>query len=118
MTTVAERIREALEIRGMRQSDLVQATGIGKSSISTYLSGSYLPKQQNLYKIAQALDVNVSWLMGYDVPMDAEQPTPVSESGPISPEREALLKAVEDMDDETARGLLEMAKSIKKLREK
>lgn len=118
MTTVAERIREALEIRGMRQSDLVQATGIGKSSISTYLSGSYLPKQQNIYKIAQALDVNVSWLMGYDVPMDVEKPTPVSESGPISPEREALLLAIKDMDDETARVLLEMAKSIRKLREK
>ncbi|MEL4861610.1 helix-turn-helix transcriptional regulator [Pseudoflavonifractor phocaeensis] len=49
---------------------------------------------------------------------ETPKPTPVSESGPISPEREALLKAVEDMDDETARVLLEMAKSIKKLREK
>lgn len=118
MKTVAERIREAMDIRGMRQSDLVQATGIGKSSISTYLSGSYLPKQQNIYKIAQALDVNESWLMGYDVPMDRERPTPVPESGPISPERKALLLAIKDMDDETARILLEMAKSIRKLREK
>ena len=70
MKTIAERIREGLDLRGMKQSDLVNATGIGKSSISTYLAGEYEPKQKNIYKIAHALHVSESWLMGYDVPMD------------------------------------------------
>ncbi len=70
MATIAERIKEALFIRNMRQSDLVEKTGIGKSSISTYLSGAYEPKQRNIYKIAKALDVSESWLMGADVPMN------------------------------------------------
>lgn len=68
--TISERIKEGLEIRGMKQTDLVAKTGIGKSSISTYISGSYEPKQTNIHKIAKALDVNESWLMGYDVKMD------------------------------------------------
>lgn len=70
MATIANRIKEAMTIRGMKQVDLVSLTGIGKSSISTYLSGEYEPKQRNIYKIAKALDVNEAWLMGEDVPME------------------------------------------------
>lgn len=67
---ISERIKEALSIRNMKQSELVEKTQIGKSSISTYISGAYEPKQRNIYKIAEALDVNEAWLMGHDVPMD------------------------------------------------
>lgn len=70
MKSISERMKEALELRNMKQADLVEMTGIGKSSISTYLSGDYEPKQRNIYKIAKALDVNEAWLMGNDVPME------------------------------------------------
>lgn len=76
MATIAERIREGLALRGMRQIDLVEQTGIGKSSISTYLSGEYEPKQKNIYKIAKALNVSEAWLMGYDVPKEREVSLP------------------------------------------
>lgn len=72
METIANRIKQALELRNMKQADLVEKTKIGKSSISTYISGAYEPKQRNIYKIAQALNVNEAWLMGYDVPMERE----------------------------------------------
>ena len=75
MNTIANRLKQALEMRNMKQADLVNMTGIGKSSISTYLSGDYEPKQKNLYRLAKALDVNESWLMGYDVPME-RRPVP------------------------------------------
>ena len=67
---ISERIKMGLEIRDMKQSELVEKTGIGKSSISTYISGSYEPKQRNIYKIAKALNVSEAWLMGLDVPME------------------------------------------------
>ena len=70
MATIADRIKEAMTRRGIKQSDLVSMTGIGKSSISTYLSGEYEPKQRNIYKLAKALDVNEAWLMGENVIMD------------------------------------------------
>lgn len=76
MATISQRIKEALDIRNMKQNDLVQKTGIGKSSISTYISGDWKPKQENLCKIAEALNVNEAWLMGMDVPMER---TPYSE---------------------------------------
>ena len=72
METIANRIKQGLAIRNMKQADLVEKTKIGKSSISTYISGAYEPKQRNIYKIAQALNVNEAWLMGHDVPMERE----------------------------------------------
>ena len=64
-----ERLREAMEKRGMRAVDLVEATGIPKGTISYYLSGKTEPKADRLYILAQVLDVNEAWLLGYDVPM-------------------------------------------------
>ena len=64
------RLRKAMEIRDMKQADLVERTGLSKSAISQYYSGIYEPKQKALYKIAKALNVNEAWLMGYDVPME------------------------------------------------
>lgn len=65
----SDRLKEIMKIRNLRQSDLVEKTGIGKSSISTYLSGEYQPKQDKIIKLSNVLNVNPSWLMGYDVPM-------------------------------------------------
>lgn len=65
-----DRIKEALELREMKQADLVEKTGIDKGQMSSYLSGRYKPKQVNLHLIAEALSVDEAWLMGFDVPME------------------------------------------------
>jgi transcriptional regulator with XRE-family HTH domain len=64
-----DRLREALEVRHMRAVDLVEKADVPKSAISFYLAGKSQPKADRLYKIAQALDVSETWLLGYDVPM-------------------------------------------------
>lgn len=99
MTTIAKRMREALQIRQMKQSELVEKTGIGKSSISTYLSGEYEPKQRNIYKIAKALNVSEAWLMGYDVPMKRTEHHNTNQSEPtISPELQELHELISQLD--------------------
>lgn len=72
ISTIAERLRKAMENSNISQTELAKRTGIGKSSISTYLAGSYEPKQKNIYRMAQVLDVNEAWLMGYDAPMERD----------------------------------------------
>ena len=64
MATTADRISEAMKLRDMRQADLVEKTGISKGALSSYISGRYVPKQNNVYLIAKALDVSEAWLMG------------------------------------------------------
>lgn len=64
-----DRLREAMERRGMRAVDLVESTGIPKGTISYYLSGKTEPKADRLYILAQVLNVSEAWLLGYNVAM-------------------------------------------------
>ncbi len=98
MATIAERIKKALELQNMKQADLVEKTGIGKSSISTYISGEYEPKQRNIYKLAKALNVNESWLMGYDVPIYRNY-IPGQDYGTFTPKTMELLKNFGKLND-------------------
>ena len=66
MTVFSKRLKEAMQIRGINQTELCSLTGIPKSAMSQYLSGTFKPKQQRTYLIAKALNVNEAWLMGYD----------------------------------------------------
>lgn len=64
------RIREALSLRGMKQVELCERTGIKKSSLNNWLGQRWQPKQEPIMKIARVLDVSEMWLAGYDVPME------------------------------------------------
>lgn len=43
---------------------------MNKSDISQYYSGKTEPNQNKLFILGKALDVNESWLMGFDVPKE------------------------------------------------
>ena len=73
-----DRLKQAMEIKNMRQIDLAKKTGIGRSAISQYLSGLFEPRQEYIFKIAQALNVSEAWLMGFDVEMDSVPYTSVA----------------------------------------
>ncbi len=72
MIAMNVRMKQALQMRRMKQVELADKTGIDKGQISSYLSGKYKPKQENLSLIAAALDVSEYWLMGMDVSMERE----------------------------------------------
>ena len=59
MDNISSRIQQAMDIRGLKQIDLVERTKISKGSLSSYISGRYAPKQNNIYLLAKALNVNV-----------------------------------------------------------
>ena len=64
--TTSNRLKIAMKEAGKKQIDLVNETGIDKGSISHYVSGKYIPKQDTIYKLAKALDVSEMWLWGYE----------------------------------------------------
>jgi len=72
--TFASRLAIALRDKNIKPVDLANKTGVDKSSISHYLSSKYEPKNDKLLKIAEVLDVNELWLMGYDVPKERTDP--------------------------------------------
>ena len=114
--TCGNRISKALSIRNMKQSELCTLAKIPKGSLSLYLSGAYSPKQDRLYIIAEILNVDPVWLMGYDVPMEREKNTP--DKIQLTEGEEMLLEMFRQIPEEQQRVFLEMgrvyADSLKK----
>ena len=87
-STFQKRLQERMDELGFRQADLAERTGLSKSRISHYINGRYEAKQEALYLLAKALDVNEAWLMGHDVPKErsiSEVHLPLPRSLPQSP---------------------------------
>lgn len=78
-TNTSTRLKEIMKIRGLKQIDILEKCAhnpyngkISKSDLSQYVSGKVLPRQDKLSILAYALDVSEAWLMGYNVPMNAQ----------------------------------------------
>ena len=71
MTTVetqnmAERLKAALEFRGLRQKDLAEMTGMSEPAISRYINNERIPRTDTAIKICDALNVTLDWYVnGY-----------------------------------------------------
>lgn len=66
----SNRLKYAITIKNIKPIDLSRKTGISKTNISCYMSGKYEAKADGVKLLADALDVNPVWLMGYDVSME------------------------------------------------
>ena len=81
-STFAHRLKEAMERKGIKQSQLASDLNLPKSAISQYLSGKFEAKQDRLFLLSTYLNVSEPWLMGYDVPMNDEQNDITSNTNP------------------------------------
>lgn len=70
--TFQNRLKKAMDYRNIKQVDLVEKTKLDKTLINKYLSGVSNAKQRKLTALAEALDVNEVWLMGYNVSMERD----------------------------------------------
>ncbi len=77
--TTAERLREVMDKRGLRQVDVLELARpfcekynikLNKNDMSQYLSGKVQPKQDKLTILGLALNVSEGWLMGFEVSPD------------------------------------------------
>lgn len=68
--TFQYRLQKAISIRNMKPVELHEKTKISESLLSKYLSGNAVARQRKLTILADALNVNEVWLMGYDVPLE------------------------------------------------
>lgn len=103
MGTFSERLRASMDTANMKAVELHERTGISKASISEYLSGNYEPKQRNIFKIAQALNVSPSYLMGVndDPRPPVQSPAPTSGDLPdLTPKDEReITRMMDDMKE-------------------
>lgn len=93
------RIKEAMELRNLNQSDIVERTNIKKSALSQYISGKITPRQNAIDELSKVLNVSEPWLMGYDVPMKRtvlkkETQKSKTDDAVLTPEQEAELQYI------------------------
>lgn len=63
---MAERLKAALEFRGLSQKDLSEMTGINTSCISRYINNERVPRTDKAIEICNALNVSLDWYVnGY-----------------------------------------------------
>lgn len=110
MSDTAQRLREGMDLRDMKQSELSERTGISKGALSSYLSGRYAPKQNNIFLIAKALNVSEAWLMGADVPMERINDNINLPSQTLKPDEEILLSTYRTLNDQGKQNVLDYAK--------
>ena len=91
-----DRLDMALAIREMRPKDLSIRTGLSEATISQYRSGYTEPKTDKLALISRVLNVNPTWLMGLDVPIELHIST-----REISAEERDLLSAYHSASKDT-----------------
>lgn len=63
----ARRLKQAMNEANISAADLSRKSGVGKPAISHYTSGRYCPHNTNAVALANVLNVNPIWLMGFDV---------------------------------------------------
>lgn len=113
VASCAERIKIALNIKGMKQSDLCRLTKIPKSALSQYISGAYEPKQDRIYLISKALNVSEAWLMGLDVPIERQEQNQSIPPEPLelSAGEELLLELFRQVPEDKQQLVLQMIRA-------
>lgn len=86
VSTFHERLRKCLNDKtSITATSLADKIGLSKQAISMYASGSRKPKRPTIKAIAESLNVNEAWLMGYDVPMERQDTSQILIASNIIP---------------------------------
>lgn len=120
-STTKERLKELMQERGLKQIDIVnlakpfcEKSGIklGRNDISQYLSGKVMPGQQKLFVLAQALDVSLQWLMGYDDTIKSESSSPSKLSIVLNDSTRHLLNNFESLNSAGKKKLIDYSDDL------
>ena len=104
---VKDRIAEALAYRSMSASELADKSGLNKSTVFRYLKGDRIPRAEAVEKMATALNVDPSFLIGYNVPMI---PSETSVDFAVINENQELVLLIEQLpesDKQALKGIVE-----------
>lgn len=109
MSDISKRILETITCKDISYGDLSDKTGIPKSALQRYATGQTekIPIDR-LEKIASAIGVTTSFLMGWDSADKKEQP---ADSGELSEDRKAMHDLVDSLSDDQVRRLLQIARA-------
>lgn len=111
VSTFADRLKEFMDMNGIKAIDLAKRFHVSRSTISQYVNGQVIPKRDRLVLIADALNISPLWLMGYDVPIDVQN----FDSDDLTQDERHIIKAYRNASEEiktAVRAVLGIKKGI------
>ncbi|MCW6139503.1 helix-turn-helix domain-containing protein [Lactiplantibacillus plantarum] len=115
MGIFAERLKEAMQQANITSAQLAKQTGIGRSSISQWLSSKYVAKHDKVTALATVLNVSPDWLLGTtDIATAATPeavPIPVAVTPPPAVDPE-LMTLWEQLDTKQRAKLIKKARKL------
>lgn len=98
---VAADIKRLASEQGVSAKDMLSECGLSKNALSSMQAGGYLPRVENLCKIADYLNVSVDALLGRD-----------TKKAPDVSVRSEIIAKVKQMSDDQANQLLAFLETI------
>lgn len=94
VSTTAERLNSIMKDKKISKVELARRLNVNRSTIYLYLSGEVEPRQSKLYEMAQVLNVDPAYLMGFNVSQDGEDLTELNDIRKINEHADNLNKAI------------------------
>ena len=69
MESTGKRIKQALQLLKMKQTELASLLNVSRGTVSNYIADRYSPSPELNDRLAEVLNVSSAWLAGFDVPM-------------------------------------------------
>lgn len=110
--TFQKRLLEAMKMRNMKAADLSRLSGLSKAQISQYTNGRHEARQIALHKLAVALCVSESWLMGCEVSVEREEKPTYST---MTEEEKAMHRLFHSVPKENQKELLDLIETALKM---
>ena len=110
-----EKFEKLINERGIKTADVSAATGIKKPTFSAWKKGEYTPKADKIQKIANYLDVPVSYFYeDSEEYYNNEETAKLAEEIAIKPGLRVLFDASRNLSEDNLKMFAEMIETFKK----
>lgn len=93
-----DRFNELIESSTKSRTVIAQEFGVAKQTISAWITGQSSPRLPVASALADYFEVNIDWLMGYDVPKyKSKDDAPDPEPAQVDPDIHIVSSMMEDL---------------------
>ena len=107
---LAERVRQRREELAMSQEQLAQKMGYSSRTSINKIENGRPCSQKIIARLADALNVSIPYLMGWEEESEKEKPT---ENDGLSKDLQELIEHLKTLPEDKVQMLLQVARSIK-----
>ncbi|MGR3897123.1 helix-turn-helix domain-containing protein [Pseudomonas sp. 1176_21] len=112
---IGERIRQAIEARGLSLKEAAKSCGLSYSSLQNWVGGLREPRPEALIALGSHLGISIDWLLTGEGGMFRGESEPQVGGSPNDPQEEAILALFRSLGEAGKREIQSAAEEKKRL---